>query len=350
MERKVTMPTLSPKENMLRVLHGQMPEYVPQYSYYGPLPGVDGPPPNQTASLAPLAGDRSDPTNPRDLWGVPYTSVEEVGGYSLPTPDDFILEDITKWRDVVKVPDRVKDVDWKAAAEDAVRNLPYDRETTSVWYAPGGGTFLNLMNMMGFTNGLCALYEEPDAVKEMLQFFFDFYMPIAKQVIDVIKPDVIRLSDDAASEKNPFISPLMYREFFVPIYREYAYLAIERDLPVNMHLCGRGEDFLPDLVKIGVNSWEPVQLSNDILAVQARFGRHLVIGGGWEGRGRLTELDVTDEEIRQSVRDAFDTYARNGGYIFAAAYTPRSTNDTLTTHWNEVLQKEAWDYGQTFYK
>ncbi|MCL2632029.1 MAG: veratrol--corrinoid protein metyltransferase [Coriobacteriia bacterium] len=343
------MPTLNPKENLLRCLHGQIPEYVPQYSYYGPLPGVEGPPPNMSVGLPQLRGERSE-GGFKDLWGVPYTAVEEVGGFSLPTPDEFILADVTKWQDVVKIPDSVKDVDWKAAAEAAMKELPYDRETTSLWYGPGGGTFMNLMNMMGFTEGLSALYEEPDAVKELLQFFFDFYYPIAEQVFDIFQPDVMSLGDDAASENNPFISPLMYREFFVPIYREYTKFAIERGIPVNMHLCGRGEDFIPDLVRIGVCSWEPVQLKNDILEVKARFGRQMVIGGGWEGRGRLTELDVTDEEIRQSVRDAFDKYAVGGAYMFAAAYTPRSTSDTLTPHWNEVLQKEAWDYGQTFYK
>ncbi|MCL2632440.1 MAG: hypothetical protein FWD45_05090, partial [Coriobacteriia bacterium] len=187
------MPTLSPKENLLRVLHGQIPEYVPQYSYYGPLPGIEGPPPNQGVALAALAGDRSDPDNPKDFWGVPYTAVEEVGGLSLPTPDEFILKDITKWQDYVSIPESVKDVDWKAAAEDAASKMAYSREDSSVWYAPGGGTFLQLMNLMGFSEGLAALYEEPDAVKELLQFFFDFYYPIAEQVIDIFNPDVIRL-------------------------------------------------------------------------------------------------------------------------------------------------------------
>lgn len=342
------MPTLSPKENILRVLHGQIPEYVPQYSYYGKLPGVDDPPANMSADLSLLRGKRTE-EGFRDLWGVPYTAVEEVGGFSLPTPDEFILKDITRWSEYVKIPDSVKDVDWKAAAEETLQNLPFDRETTSLWYRPSGGTFMQLMNLMGFTEGLSALFEEPDSVKELLQFFFDFYMPIAKKVIDVIKPDVIALGDDAATEKNPFISPEMYREFFIPVYREYTALAIDRGLPVNMHLCGRGEDLIPDLVRIGVCSWEPVQLSNDILEIKARFGRQMVIGGGWEGRGRLTELDVTDEEIRQSVRDAYDKYAPGGAYMFAAAYTPMSRGDTLTAHWNEVLQKEAWEYGQTIY-
>jgi len=345
------MTTLTPRENMLKVFNGEIPEWVPSYSYYGPLPGVDDVPPNQGFFMAAaFGGGMSEDGSFTDMWGVPYTSVEEVGGFSLPTPNKFILKDITKWRDTIKIPERMLEIDWKAAAEEGRKNYQYDPEQVSVWWGPGGGYFLQLMNLMGFTEGLAAMLEEPDYVKEMYQYMHEYHMNIAVQVIDIIKPDVMSLGDDAAAERNPFISPEMYREFLIPLYREFTALAIDRGIPVDMHLCGRGEDFIHDLIRIGVNVWEPVQLANDIEGLQARYGRHLVIGGGWEGRGRLCELDVTDEEIRQSARDAIDKYAKNGGFMFAGAYTPMSRNDELTAHWNEVLQKEVYDYGHQFYK
>jgi len=345
------MATLTPKENLMKVLNGEIPEWVPSYSYYGPLPGVDEEPPNMSVMFGPMFGEPREDGVFTDLFGVPFTSVPEVGGAALPTPNYFILEDITKWRDVVKFPERLYSVDWKAAAEESLKHLAYDRERVSLWWGPAGmGFFMQLMSLMGFTEGLAAMLEEPDEVKALFEYLKDFYLDIAVQVIDIIKPDVLNLADDAAAERNPFISPEMYREFLIPVFREFTNLAVDRGIPVDMHLCGRGEDFLHDLIKIGVNCWEPVQLANDIEGLQARYGRHLVIGGGWEGRGRLIEFDVTDEEIRQSVRDSIDKYAKNGGFIFAAAYTPGSINDTLTAHWNEVLQKEVYEYGHKFYK
>ena len=59
--------------------------------------------------------------------------------------------------------------------------------------------------------------------------------------------------------------------------------------------------------------------------------------------------DVTDEEIRESVRAAIDAFAPNGGYMFAGAFTPGSTNDEQARHKNEVMQKEVFDYGHKFY-
>lgn len=283
------------------------------------------------------------------MWGVPYESVDLVGGFALPKPGVFILKDIRDWPKVIKKPD-LSGVDWEQVVKEQLDTLPYDRNNVSLWYGPGGGYFMQLMGLMGFTEGLCAMYEEPETVMELFNFMHELYLPIAKKIIDLIKPDVISLGDDTASERAPFISPEMYRNMLCPFFDDFAKLGRERALPVNMHNCGKSGVFFNDLVRIGITSWEPVQLSNDIKAIQKKFGRHLVIGGGWEGRGRLTEPDVTDEEIRQSVRDCLDMYAKDGGFMFAAAYTPGALNDERTAHWNAVLQKEVYDYGHTFYK
>ncbi|MCL2046849.1 MAG: veratrol--corrinoid protein metyltransferase [Oscillospiraceae bacterium] len=342
--------SLTPKENIMRLLKGEMPEWVPSYSYYGPLPGVDEPPPNMSVGNPgmPFRVVGEDGVS-RSIWGVSSTSVEAVGGFSLPTPNDFVLKDINDWKDVLKAPD-LSDVDWKAASEEALGRLPYSRDQVSMWYGPGGGYFQLLMGLMGFNNGLLAMATERDTVMEMFTYLHEFYLPIATEYIDYVNPDVLSMGDDTAAERAPFVSPEMFRDMLLPFYDDFARLARNRGIPINFHNCGKSEVLFNDLVRIGISSWEPVQLENDIHEVQRKFGRSLVIGGGWEGRGRLTAPDVTDEEIRQSVRDAFDAYAPNGGFMFAAAYTPGSRDDERTRHWNEVLQKEAHEYGRTFYK
>ena len=345
------MAHLTPKENLLRLLSGEIPEWVPSYSYYGPLPGVDEPPPNMSVMNSGMfsAMPRFEPGQPfKDMWGVPYKSVEQVGGFSLPEPGAFIIDDIRKWRDIIKAPD-LSHVDWEAAAKTDLERLPYSRDQVALFYGGGGGYFQQLMGFMGFNEGLIAMMEEPEEVKELFDYLHAFYLPIATEYIDYVNPDVFSMGDDTASEYAPFVSPQMFRELLLPYYDDFARLARNRGLPINFHNCGKSGVLFNDLVRIGITSWEPVQLSNDILEIQKKFGRSLVIGGGWEGRGRLVAPDVTDEEIRQSVRDAIDKYAPNGGFMFAGAYTPGSTNDERTKHWNEVLQKEVYDYGRTFY-
>jgi hypothetical protein len=45
-----------------------------------------------------------------------------------------------------------------------------------------------------------------------------------------------------------------------------------------------------------------------------------------------------------------DMYAPNGGFMFAGSFTPGSTNDEVAKHKNEVLQREVYEYGRSFYK
>ncbi|MCL2125257.1 MAG: veratrol--corrinoid protein metyltransferase [Oscillospiraceae bacterium] len=348
------MAHLTPKENLLRVMSGEIPEWVPSYSYYGPHPGVDEDPPNMSVMNSTLFGNRRMGATPppdgfKDIWGVTCVAVEAVGGFSLPKPGEFILDDIRKWRDIIKAPD-FSGVDWEKAAKEDLEKLPYSRDNVALFYGPGGGYFQQLMSFMGFNEGLVAMYEEPEEVKALFDYLHEFYLDIAKKYIEYVNPDVLSLGDDTASERAPFVSPEMFRELLLPYYDDFARLGRNRGIPINFHNCGKSGVYFNDLVRIGITSWEPVQLSNDILEIQKKFGRHLVIGGGWEGRGHLLDPDVTDEEIRASVREAIDKYAPNGGFMFAGAFTPGSTNDEVTKHKNEVLQKEVYDYGHNFYK
>ena len=346
------MSTLTPKENLLRLMNGEFPEWIPSYCYYGSHPGVDEDPPNMSVRNSVLMGNRANMapgTDFTDIWGVTYESVEAVGGFPLPKPGQFILDDIRKWRDVIKAPD-LSGVDWEQVAKADLANLSFSRDNVALFYQPGGGYFQHLMGFMGFTEGLLAMYEEPEEVKALFAYMHEFYLGIATEFIDYINPDILSIGDDTAAERMPFLSPEMYREILLPLYDDFARLGRNRGIPINFHNCGKSEVYFNDLVRIGVTSWEPVQLSNNILEIQKKFGRHLVIGGGWEGRGRLLSPDVTDDEIRESVRVAIDTFAPNGGFMFAGSFTPGSTNDERTKHMNEVLQREVHDYGRQFYK
>ena len=51
----------------------------------------------------------------KNRWGIEHELDVNGTGY-IPKPGNFILKDVTKWKDVVKAP-YVKDYDFKAAAE-----------------------------------------------------------------------------------------------------------------------------------------------------------------------------------------------------------------------------------------
>jgi hypothetical protein len=118
---------------------------------------------------------------------------------------------------------------------------------------------------------------------------------------------------------------------------------------MTMHNCGKSEGVFEMLHGIGICAWDPAQTCNDLHAVQAKFGNSLVIMGGWDGRGRLLEPDVTEEEIRQSVRDTMDAYAPGGGYCWCGGFLG-TINDQEIIRKNAILIDEAETYGRHFYR
>jgi hypothetical protein len=326
---------LSGKENFLRCLRGEVPERVPVYTLVV-APDGKGKPDMILVEPSLLCRPRIVGGG-RDIWGVEFIPTESAGGAQIPKTSDFILEDITKWRDVIKAPD-VSEIDWEKMCRDDFSRLNIDRSETAVCMNLHMGYFQTLMSFMGFTNGLCAMFEEPDEVRALFGYLSDFYCGIAERYIEFCDPDVWSMMDDTAAWANPFISADMYREFLLPLYDRLGKFGRDRGLPISMHNCGKCESVIDDLVGIGVTMWDPAQTCNDLAAVKARHGAGLVIAGGWDARDRLLADDVTYDEIYESVRRTMDLLAPGGGYCFCGGFLG-ATGDELAVGKNRLLKK-----------
>ena len=336
---------MNQKENMLTAMRGGQPEYVPRY-VYGADPNSAVPPVNMRFTPPILAREVGVKT--KDIWGVTYVPTYETGNASLPEPNNFILDDIRKWRDVIKAPS-LEGIDWKAMVKKHLDETPLDRSLTIVNLGLHFGYFELVMSFMGFTEGLLAMHEEPDEVMALMEYLCDFYIEVGENVIDLYQPDVISLTDDTAAWQRSFISPEMYRKFLVPNHDRWARLGRDRGLLISMHNCGKCDCVVDEFVGMGVNVWDPAQTSNDLDAIQAKYGNSLVIAGGWDGRGRLLEPDVTEEEIRASVQETMDKRAVGGGFIWAGGFMG-PVGDPVTKRKNDQLGKAVEEIGGSFYK
>ena len=156
MEYKLTI-----KENFLRFLSGRMPEYIPKFEMEGWF---------KSSSVKFGSGYVKEDGTRVDEFGVEYTSVASAPNKaSMPTPGKILLEDICDWEKVIRTPEIPRDVDWEAMAKKDLGD--YDRANLPVMMF-AGGYFQTLMGFMGFTEGLCAMYEEPEAVYDLSACFF----------------------------------------------------------------------------------------------------------------------------------------------------------------------------------
>jgi hypothetical protein len=337
---------LTEKENYLRTLRGEEPEWVPTYTF-GVMPNAKDPPCNVMCEPILLKEHRMNQGG-KDIWGVNYIPTYETGNAILPEPGNYILKDITKWRDVIKAPS-LEGIDWEAMVKKDLEMSLIDRTNSALALNLHFGYFQNLMAFMGFTDGLCAFFEEPEAVKELLNYLCDFYCAVLEKVIDLYKPDILVAMDDTAAWGAPFISPDMYREFILPCHDRQAKYGRDRGLPITMHNCGKSECFFDDLVKIGVVMWDPAQTCNDLDAVKAKYGNKLVIAGGWDARDALAADTVTDEAIYESVRNTINRYAPGGGYVFCGGFLG-PLDDPEVMRKNMVLMGAVKEIGHSFYR
>jgi len=290
----------------------------------------------------------SKPGVQKDIWGVTHVPVEEAAGGKIPEPNNFILKDIRKWRDVIKAPD-ISHIDFEMMAKKDIEKANVNRKESAVVLHTFVGFFQALVSFMGFTEALCAMYEEPEEVKALMEYLCDFYVNFIEKCIDYYKPDIFGICEDNAAWKGPFFSLEMYRDLFKPYTKRFVKPALERGIPVDMHNCGRCEDFVDEWMEYGVVSWNPAQTCNDVLAIKKKYGNKLVIIGAWDARGELNNDDVTEEVVKESVYRTIDKYAPGGAYVFAGGFLG-SPNDENIKRKNRWIAEAAEPYCKNFYK
>ncbi len=332
---------MTEKENYLMALRGEVPEWIPRNLVASP-----GHAPANAWVGPGILNEKRTPEGGFDIWCVEYVTTRETGYMALPKPGQFILDDIRHWRDVIKAPD-LSHVDWEAMAQKDLARI--DRSQTAVSATIHVGYFQQLMNFMGFTEGLCAMIEEPDEVMELFEYMNKFYMEICSKYRDYYKPDVWSITDDTATATNPFISVEMYREMVKPFHAREASFAQDMGIPIDMHDCGRCEDFIEDWLDFGVCCWNPAQVVNDLQGIKKKYGNRLVLEGCWDTQGPVGWPNAPEELIRQQVQECIDTYAPGGGFVFwASTYGAPDDQDYLNkTRW---ITEEYDAYGRTFYK
>jgi len=297
---------LTEKENYIAMLAGEVPEYVPPtlaFSRSISIPQLYGFPEPGILEFV------------DSMFGVPM--IVEPNSGPIPKPGEFILEDIRKWRDVIKRPKILDEIDWPTASKEVLDN--YDPELIKFGGASvGNGYFMILTYFMGFTNALIAIAEEPDEVKDLLNFICDLNVELGKKSVQYLKPDVFDMGDDIAHEHGTFVSEATFLDIFEPLWRRQTAVYKEAGCYAEHHNCGAFQSFAKYIVDMGFNAWNPAQPTyNDLPAVKAEFGNKLSICGGFESNGFVSWPTTTEEEVRAEVKRTMDTLAPGGAFAFS---------------------------------
>ncbi|MBI5388194.1 MAG: methyltransferase [Verrucomicrobia bacterium] len=183
----------------------------------------------------------------------------------------------------------------------------------------------NLLEMGQFfyrnDNFFMLLAGHPARAHEFLDKIMEIHLANLERFLGAVGEhiDIILFGDDLGMQNGPQVSPKMYREFFKPREKILWQRAKElADVKIMLHCCGGVRELLPDLIEVGLDTINPVQITcrgMEPAGLKKDFGDRLTFwGGGCDTRELLSK--GTPHQVREHVKRLTDIWRPGGGYVF----------------------------------
>ncbi len=317
------------------MIKNRYPEYVP--SMYEPY---------RAPCFDELLTPNSAPDGPIvTSLGVTYVGSPDNNFGAMPKPGEVVIDDITKWRDQLKIRD-VTGRDWEGYYKKKSEGVDRNQVCMCV---DGGDYFLTLVSLLGFENALLALYEEPEEVKALLTEISKFYTMVLTKQMEYLRPEVYILMDDDAAYRAPFFSLDIYRDIFKPFHKMQCDIALNYGAVIDRHDCGKSEQFVDDWLEIGIRGWNPCQITNDCVGIKKKYGDRLVLTGCWDTQGSICSPTVPLDELEAALDEYVASFVPGGNFGFSAMILGKQDNPDANVR-RDFIKNYFFEKVRDYYK
>jgi len=190
----------------------------------------------------------------------------------------------------------------------------------------GGGPMEVSAWLAGFQNFFIALARNPNWADALLDRILETKLRFWQAVLPKIGPyvDIISESEDLGTQYSLMISPSLFQRHIKPRLRQL-FAGIKEAAPtvkILLHSDGAIVPILPDLIEIGVDILNPVQVSakgmGDTAFLKREFGNNLVFWGAIDTQRTLPF--GTPQDVREEVQHRIQDLAPGGGYVLASVH------------------------------
>lgn len=203
------------------------------------------------------------------------------------------------------------------------------------------GIFESTWQCMGFVNFTRYVYQKPDFVKRVIDFWTGLYL----QYMDAIMKsglEVVLGGDDLGQKTGPIMRPELVEKLFGESYRRVSELVHKQNKKLIWHSCGNIYAFLDKFIEWGfdgVLTLEPTA-GMELGKVREQVGHKLVLVGNLDVAYLLVR--GTREEVEAAVKRAIREAAKGGGYVLSPSHSHTSVDPTRL----EWMVEAAHRYGK----
>jgi uroporphyrinogen decarboxylase len=210
----------------------------------------------------------------------------------------------------------------RGLAEEA-RQLRAETDYALVLNMPGGIVH-QAQFLRGFEDWFTDLIANPALFQALMEQLADLWVEMAVDELEAAGDcaDICFYGDDMAFQNGPMMSMELYRKLIKPHHRWlFATIKSRTSAKILYHTCGSVVHLIPDLIEIGVDALNPVQVSAkgmDSKRLKQEFGKDLAFWGAIDTQ-RVLPFGTPDE-VAAEVRKRIEDLAPGGGYVLCAVH------------------------------
>jgi len=217
------------------------------------------------------------------------------------------IGDIPRFLPMIKIMDRAPYHDEPLAQLAARARRLYQETDYALVGLFGGHIFAAAQLLRGMENFMCDLVADPTFAQALMDTLAEAHMAEFEHYLEAVGPylQVIHVADDLGAQNGPQISPELFRRLVrPPMARLYRFIKQRTQAKLFLHSCGSVYRLIPDLIEMGVDILNPVQVSAadmDTARLKREFGRDLVFWGGGCDTQRVLPFG-TPAQVRAEVK------------------------------------------------
>ncbi len=212
-----------------------------------------------------------------------------------------------------------------------------------------GSMSAGIMEIYAWTRGFRDYYTDfagnEKLAAKIMDRVLEMHIAYWDRMIDTIGDaiDVAGTADDFAGQYGLLISPRTYRRLCKPRHKElFDFIHRRSKAKIFFHSCGSIRAVIPDLIEIGCDILNPVQVSAagmDSAELKREFGRDLVFWGGGVDTQRVLGTG-TPQQVREDTKRRVEDFMPGGGFVFNTVHNIQANvpPENIVAMW-ETLQE-----------